>query len=91
MVLSACETGLEKVSVGEGIAGLKSAFKSSGTEELVMSHWKVSDEVTALIMQDFYARLQDGESFENALNRAKRKIMKEYTDPYFWGAFSFQQ
>ncbi len=91
VVLSACETGLGKVSVGEGIAGLKSAFKAVGTEALIMSYWKVSDEVTALLMQDFYRNIQNGEPFEKALIQAKRGIRKQYPEPYYWGAFSFQQ
>jgi len=54
VVLSACETGLGKVSKGEGIIGFSRALLYAGTNNIIVSLWKVSDNSTSDLMIDFY-------------------------------------
>ncbi|MCS7075074.1 MAG: CHAT domain-containing protein [Bacteroidia bacterium] len=99
VVLSACETGLGELSMtggftqlatgGEGVFGLQRAFKIAGAKHILMSLWKVNDQATNLLMQNFYTELaKTGDikvSFIAAQNALRK--MPEFSHPYFWGAF----
>ena len=90
VVLSACETGLGEVQLGEGVFGLRRAFVLAGAKTLVMSLWKVPDEPTRELMEDFYSRLLAGEGRAEALRQAQLAMKAKYPDPFYWGAFICQ-
>jgi CHAT domain-containing protein/tetratricopeptide (TPR) repeat protein len=90
VVLSACETGLGQVHVGEGVFGLRRAFVLAGARTLVMSLWKVPDDQTRELMEDFYRRLLAGEGRAEALRQAQLAMKAKYPSPFYWGAFICQ-
>lgn len=89
--LSCCETGLGKLSKGEGIVGLTRALLYAGAQNILVSLWAVADQSTADLMRDFYKNyLQNNpEDFSKALREAKLKMMQgeQYAAPYFWAPF----
>ncbi|CAN5627351.1 hypothetical protein BH23GEM9_BH23GEM9_05140 [soil metagenome] len=92
VVLSACETGLGDVHVGEGVYGLRRAFIVAGARTLIMSLWKVPDEETRELMETFYRELlEEGRSRGAALHEAQHALRRRYPDdPFVWGAFICQ-
>lgn len=90
VVLSACETGLGEVHVGEGVFGLRRAFVLAGAKTLVMSLWKVPDEQTRELMEDFYRRILSGEPRADALRDAQLAMKTKHPEPLYWGAFICQ-
>jgi CHAT domain-containing protein len=90
VVLSACETGLGYVQLGEGVFGLRRAFVLAGAKTLVMSLWKVPDEQTRELMVNFYQRLLAGEGRADALRHAQLDLKARYPEPFYWGAFICQ-
>jgi CHAT domain-containing protein len=91
VVLSACETGLGKISKGEGVIGLSRALVYAGAKNIIVSFWKVADESTAQLMVDFYRILLQNQNrdFSEALRQAKLDLIKgtQYASPYYWAPF----
>jgi CHAT domain-containing protein len=76
-VLSACETGLGKVSGSQGVQGLQLAFHTAGVRSLAASLWQVNDAATSVLMEEFYANLcQKKLSRAEALRQAQLAVMR---------------
>jgi CHAT domain-containing protein/Tfp pilus assembly protein PilF len=91
VTLSACQTGLGKISKGEGVIGLSRALVYAGAKNIIVSFWSVADESTAELMKDFYAQLLQREyaNFGADLRNAKLGLIhgKKYSAPYYWAPF----
>jgi len=74
VVLSACETGLGKLSSGDELVGLTRAFIYAGTPSVVASLWKVEDSSTAQLMASFYKNLKTMTKVE-ALRQAQLELI----------------
>jgi CHAT domain-containing protein/tetratricopeptide (TPR) repeat protein len=91
VVLSACQTGQGKIKNGEGVYGLQRSLRSSGASSIVLSLWRVNDEVTQELMVEFYKIwLNKNESnMKQAFFEAQRTVKLKYPEPYYWGAFTW--
>jgi CHAT domain-containing protein len=104
VVLSACRTGLGKIS-GDGVAGLSRAFFYSGTAAVIATLWDVADEPTSRLLPHFYQSLSSGTSRSAALREAQLALISDLRhgrisvrtpdgkvtlpeNPLFWAAFS---
>ena len=95
VVLSACETGLGTPSGGDNLIGLRRALYLAGADTRITSLWKVEDEATRRLMQDFYERLFDaGQGRSAALRGAQLALLASnraepggLPRPSTWGAF----
>ncbi len=86
VVLSACDTGLGKISSGDEIIGLTRAFIYAGTPSIVTTLWKVNDQASYELMRDFYSNLKKLNK-SAALRQAQLTTMKQFPQPFFWAAY----
>jgi CHAT domain-containing protein len=75
VVLSACETGLGKLSSGDALVGLTRAFIYAGTPSVVASLWNVEDSSTAALMASLYKNLKTMSKVE-ALRQAQLELIR---------------
>jgi CHAT domain-containing protein len=86
VVLSACETGLGKLSNGDEMVGLTRAFIYAGTPSIITTLWKVNDRSSYELMSEFYGHLKS-EKKSQALRLAQLKVMEQFPEPFYWAAY----
>ena len=82
VTLSACETGLGKLTKCEELVGMTRAFMYAGAPALLVRLWGVADDATADFMTDFYAHLRAGLDMATASAETKRVMMHDPDHPY---------
>lgn len=87
VILSACETGKGHLKAGEGVYGLQRSFLVAGANSVVLSLFKVDDEVTKELMINFYTNWLQTNDRRQAFVEAKKTIKEKYKSPIYWGAF----
>jgi tetratricopeptide (TPR) repeat protein len=73
VTLSACDTGSGQARAGEGVMGLRRGFIQAGTQNLLMTLWPISDEVTVQIMNDFYDAAHESGNAPEELAKVQRE------------------
>jgi CHAT domain-containing protein/Tfp pilus assembly protein PilF len=92
VVLSACETELERYDSGEGMIGIARTFLAAGAPLVVASQWPVDSDATAELMIRFHRlRKVEGLNTTRALRRAQQEMLsgpdERHRNPYYWAAF----
>jgi CHAT domain-containing protein len=93
IVLSACQTGVERYYGGEGMIGMARTFLAARVPLVVASQWPVDSDATADLMIKFHEyRKQKGLTTTAALRQAQLDMLqapeRRYHDPYYWAAFA---
>ncbi len=86
VTLSACETGLGRITDGGDVIGMTRGFLYAGSRSVVASLWPVADEATLQLMERFYANLARLNK-RDALRAAQLETARTMPQPYFWAAF----
>lgn len=88
VVLSCCESGLGKLIKGEGMMGMNRGFLYAGAKNVVFTLFKVYDEVSCTLTQYLFQYILEGQTYTQALNEAKRKLLQEEgIDPMCWAGY----
>ncbi|MBI5082999.1 MAG: CHAT domain-containing protein [Acidobacteria bacterium] len=93
-VLSGCDTALGQSQAGEGVLGLRRAFRAAGAAWLITSLWPVEDTATHDWMQAFYRGLlvsalaPERAALAASLAQLRRlRAAGASTHPFRWAAF----
>jgi CHAT domain-containing protein len=76
IVLSACETNIGVIKVGEGAYSLSRYFLQVGVPYVVSSLWKINDCTNSEIMISFYQNIHNGMKPKQALHQAKHNFLR---------------
>lgn len=104
VVLSACRTGLGKIT-GDGVQGLSRAFFYAGSASILTTLWDVADQPTAVMLPRFYRALRSGQTPTDSLRTAQLGMLRDLRqgrikvktlqgdvalppDPSYWAAFA---
>lgn len=98
VVLSACNSGgPDGRTGGESLSGLARAFFYAGARSMMVTHWSVNDQVTALLVADTMKRLREGNGGAAAalrgaelalLDGAGKTLPAEVAHPFYWAPFA---
>lgn len=93
VVLSACGTGLGEPRAGEGVLGLRRAFRVAGAKTLILSLWDVDDSAALEWIAGLYRHRLAGSTTAEAVREASLHTLRARREaglgahPFFWGAF----
>lgn len=91
VVLSACDTGVERYDRSEGAIGVARTFLALGAPVVVASGWEVDSEPTRDLMVAFHrGRREQGLTSAESLRRAQLGLLNRpgTREPFYWAAFS---
>ena len=99
VILSACNSGGPNGSTsGESLSGLARAFFYAGARAMMVTHWSVNDQATALMIAGTLQRLKAGDplgltgAFQAAqkgiLAEAGRTLPADIAHPFYWAPFA---
>jgi CHAT domain-containing protein/Tfp pilus assembly protein PilF len=89
VVLSACQSGIGKLSGGDDVVGLPPAILYAGSPGVISTLWNISDKATTSLIERFYTRLLAGSTAADALRTAQLEMLNDprFHSPYYWAAF----
>ena len=84
VVLSACDTSIGAVRLGEGVLSLARGFFAGGASSVLGTLAQVRDDEQRALFHQFYAELRRGVSVGEAMTAAKRALIRGGAPPAAW-------
>lgn len=93
VVLSACQTGLGDIRIGQAVGGLRQAFQLAGAQTVIATLWSVPDAQSADLMIAFFQNLAAGHTMAAAMQKAQIQLIAEErqmgrSNPFYWAAYT---
>jgi hypothetical protein len=89
VTMSACDTSLGRVDVGDNLRGIPSSLFLAGVRTIIGTLWEVDSGVSALFFKTFYQTLHSGSKKLDAFRIAQIATREEYPAYCHWGAFQY--
>ncbi len=86
IMMSACQTGLGKLTTGDEIIGLNRAFIYAGAPSIISTLWRVNDAASAMLVKRFYRYYKKSDLAES-IRLAQIAVKEYYPHPAYWAAF----
>lgn len=87
VILSTCETGLGETKNEENLFNLQKAFRQAGAKALLMSMWRVNEQISQEFVQRFYQNWVSQKNRRAAFLKTQQDLKDKYKEPYIWAAF----
>jgi CHAT domain len=87
VTMSACETALGRIDVGDNLRGLPACLVQAGVRTMVGTLWPAADEPCATFFPTFYGEYARSRSPLDAFAVAQRATRSEHPEHRDWGAF----
>ncbi|MGH1364656.1 MAG: CHAT domain-containing protein [Calditrichia bacterium] len=91
-VLNGCDSGLGDNIDGEGVIGFGRGLFYAGSNNLLLTLWKIDDQASAVLTTKFYSEvLNNNKPYPLALQTAKLFLLRGegYSHPRFWASTIF--
>ncbi len=99
VILSACNSGgPDGATSGESLSGLARAFFYAGARAMLVTHWSINDQATALLIAGTLQRLKAGDprGLAGAFQEAQRSMLADagrglpaaIAHPFYWAPFA---
>jgi len=86
VMMSACQTGLGKLTTGDEIIGLNRAFIYAGAPSIISTLWRVNDAASAMLVKRFYRYYKNSDLAES-IRLAQIAVKGYYPHPAYWAGF----
>jgi CHAT domain-containing protein len=87
ITLSACDTGKNKIFVGDEFFGLTRSLFYAGTSSIMASLWPVYSKPTEKLMISFYKNIRSGKSKLVSLQISQKEMIRENLSFYYYAPF----
>jgi CHAT domain-containing protein len=95
VMLSACQTGLGRITTGDTVQGLNNSLLQAGADATLTSLWSVNDYATSVFVREFYNLVfNKNKPYKVAVTQVKRDFLSgKYGDqlknPEYWAPFIY--
>ena len=89
LVLSACATGVGKITRSEGVLAMTRGFFAAGASNIIYTLWNVTDKHSRDFMVSFFEGIVAGQTYSGALRKAKLEMISkpETSLPRLWAPY----
>lgn len=87
VVLSCCDSGVGKLTQGEGVLAMNRGFLYAGSRNVIFTLFKVHDKESYLLTKQLFINILKGQTYAQALRQAKLSLITQGYLPQNWAGY----